>query len=73
MTVAEMVDKFGEVRISRIEGIKHGEKGTALVERTVVNNEVVERNVPEIHYRVSVRDGEPRVGNTVDEALAKVE
>lgn len=40
--------------------------------RTIVNNQVVEANVAEVHYRVAPRDGEPVTGATVDEALGKV-
>jgi len=72
MTIAEMVEKYGEIRIAKIAGIKHDEKGVALVTRTIVNNQVVEANVPEVHYRVAPRDGEPVTGTTVDEALSKV-
>lgn len=72
MTMQEMVDKYGEVRITRIDGIKHDDKGVALIIREIVNNAVVEHNVPEVHYRVAIRDASPVTGATVDEALGKV-
>ena len=72
MTMAEMVEKYGEIRIAKVAGVKHDEKGVALVTRTIVNNQVVETNVPEVHYRVAPRDGEPLTGATLEEALNKV-
>ena len=72
MTVAEMVEKYGEVRISKISGVAHDEKGVALITRSVVNNQVVETNIAEVHYRVAPRDRDPVTANTVDEALAMV-
>ena len=45
MTLAEMVEKYGEVRLTRIQGVKHDDKGVALITREIVNNQVVERNV----------------------------
>ena len=72
MTLAEMVEKYGEVRLTRIQGVKHDDKGVALITREIVNNQVVERNVAEVHYRVAPRDVEPVTGATPDEALAKV-
>ena len=73
MTVAELVEKYGELRITKIEGVKHDEKGVALITREIVNNEVVGHNVPEVHYRVAPRDHDPGTGATVDEALSKVQ
>jgi hypothetical protein len=72
MTMQETVDKYGEVRIARINGVAHDEKGVAIIRREIVDNQVVEHNVPEVHYRVSLRDANPVVGATVEEALAKV-
>lgn len=72
MTMQELVDKYGELRIARINGLKHDEKGVALVTREIVNNQVVEHNLPEVHYRVAPRDHDPVTGATVDDALAKI-
>jgi hypothetical protein len=68
-----MVNKYGEVRISRINGIKVDEKtGVALIVREIVNNQVAEHNVPQAHYRVSPRDADPVMADSVEDALALV-
>ncbi len=73
MTIAEMVETYGEVRITKISAPALDEKtGLAIVQRSIVNNQLIEANVPEVHYRVAPRDGEPTMGITVDEALGKV-
>jgi hypothetical protein len=73
MTIAEMVDKYGEIRISRINGITVDEKtGVALIVREIINNQVVEHNVPQAHYRVAPRDADPVMADSVDNALALV-
>ena len=72
MTLAEMVDKFGEVRITKVQGVKHDDKGVALITREIVDNQVVEHNVAERHYRVAPRDADPVTGASVAEALAKI-
>lgn len=72
MTLAEMVEKYGEIRITKVQGVKHDDKGIALITRQIVNNQVVEHNVAEVHYRVALRDAEPITGASVDAALANV-
>jgi hypothetical protein len=72
MTLAEMVEKYGEIRITKVYSVKHDNKGIALIIRQIVDNQVVEHNVAEVHYRVALRDADPVSGASVDEALTNV-
>jgi hypothetical protein len=64
MTIQEMVDKFGEVRITRVE--------RPFMRKSIVNNNVVETPEVGVAYAVRVRDRASVEEATLEAALGKI-
>ncbi len=64
MSLEEMVEKFGEVRITKVSQF--------VMLKSIVNNQVIETPGHEVHYRVQPRDAEPGVGSTLAAAMEGV-